>query len=206
MSDIEVGTYLVEAPSGATFSVLTEEEVAYFRDRSALYTTQNHFINISDFQDLDRVLIMELMCWRWGLWLSQEKDYFGLEVDLDALKKALFDWSKELRLLKKSLGIDKPARDREKGESFSDYLETLRQRAKEFGVMREGQLTKCITLFQELKALITLMNNCTPEEQREMNIEMHDIFQWVQEIAIPEFDIIDLHFQQNQQKYWLKDI
>lgn len=207
MSDLPGdGGYSVLAPSGADFQVLTPEEVQYFEERAQRYTTDNHFVNVSDFQDVDRMLIMELMCYRWGLWLSQERDYWGNAVDLDALKKALFEYSKELRLLKKSLGIDKAARDKERGENVSDYLENLKMRAKEFGVMREEQLTKCITLFQELSSLVTLYKNTDEVERRESNVELHDIFEWVDQIAIPEFQEIDRHFRENSQKYWIKRI
>jgi hypothetical protein len=207
MSDLPGdGGYSVLAPSGADFQVLTPEEVAYFEERAQRYTTDNHFVNVSDFQDVDRMLIMELMCYRWGLWLSQERDYWGNAVDLDALKKALFEYSKELRLLKKSLGIDKAARDKERGENVSDYLETLKQRAKEFGVMREQQLTKCITLFQELSALVTLHKNTDEVERRENNVELHDIFEWIDSIAIPEFESIDRHFRENSQKFWIRKL
>lgn len=194
--------YAVVAPSGAAFIVMTPEEVIYFEERSQRYLTDNHFVNITDLQDVDRMLFMELMCWRWGLWLSQERDYWGNQIDLEALKKQFSEYSKELRLLKKALGIDKAARDKERGESIADYLESLRLRAKEFGVMREKQLTKCITLFQELKALIGFHDNCDESERRENNVEVADILEWIRKIAIPEFDEIDDYFRKNKQKYW----
>lgn len=194
--------YAVGAPSGAAFIVMTPEEVAYFEERSQRYLTDNHFVNITDLQDVDRMLFMELLSWRWSLWLSQERDYWGNQLDLEALKKSLSEYSKELRLLKKALGIDKAARDKERGESISDYLESLRLRAKEFGVMREKQLTKAITLFQELKSLITFHDNCIEVERIENNVEVSDIMEWIRKIAIPEFDEIDEYFRKHQQKFW----
>lgn len=200
------GQYSVVAPSGATFQVMTDQEVAYFQERANRYLTENHFVNISDIQDVDRMLIMELMCWRWGLWLSQERDYFGESVDLDALQKSLSDYSKELRLIKKGLGIDKATRDKERGESVADYIENLRRRAKEFAVMREEQLTKALTLFNELSALVTLRRNCDAVERVEQNVEDHDILEWIETIAIPEFEAIDSYFREKQQRFWVTEL
>lgn len=209
MTDIEVPVepnLIVTAPSGSVFVVLTNDEVAYFEDKATRYTADNHFINITDLQDVDRLLFMELMCYRYSLWLSQEHDYWDQGVDLDALKKTVVEYSKELRLLKKSLGIDKAQRDKEKGENVADYLENLRVRAREFGVKREEELTTCLTLFNELKELVTLHRNCDEKERFEMNVELEDILEWIEKIAIPEYDRIDEYFIQNSQKFWIRRI
>ncbi len=208
MSDFGTGevTYEVVAPSGAKFQVMTPQEVSYFEERSARYMADNVFVNISDMQDVDRMLIMECMCWRWGVWLSQERDYFGQSVDLDAIQKSLSDYSKELRLIKKGLGLDKAARDKERGESVSEYIENLRVRAREFGVVREDQLIKCLTLFNELAALMTMYQNCTEEERRENNVEISDLMQWIIEICIPEYMAIDEYFRTNAQKFWVRTL
>lgn len=195
----------VEAPSGATYSVMNEQEEAYFKTIAEKYLNDNHFTNISDMQDLDRVLIMETMCYRWGLWVSMEKDYWGNNIDMVDTKKSLNDYSKELRQLKKSLGMDKVTRDKDKGESVSEYIKNLLVHAKEFGVMREEQATKAITLWQELKGLITYHNNCLPDEQKEYKITEHDIIMWIQEV-MPEFDAIDEYFRQNSQRFWIRQM
>ena len=198
--------YQVLGPSGATLSCMNEGEVTFFEDKRDRYLSDNHFTNVTDLMDVDRMLMMELMCWRWGNWLSKESDYWGNQVDLEALKKAINDYSKELRLLKKSLGIDKAQRDKERGESVAEYIENLRIRAKEFGINRNNQAVKAITLFQELSSLITYHDNCTVDERREQDIEEHDIIQWIREIAIPEFDEIDRQFRQTSQKYWVRGL
>lgn len=195
----------VISPAGATYNVMTEDEKEFYEDVSGRYQVDNYFKNITDLQDLDRVLFMELMTHRWQTWLSQESDYFGESVDLKGLKEGLADYSRELRQLKKSMGMDKLTRDKDKGESVRDYIEKLRVRAKEFGVMREEQSAKSITLFQELKALIVLHDNCTDDERRENKITEQDIVLWIRSV-IPEFDRIDEHFRNNSQKTWIREM
>lgn len=183
---------------------MTESERDYFDKIAERYTSDNHFTNISDLQDLDRILVWETICWRWGLWLSQEHDYWGQELDLETIRKSLNDYSKELRLLKKALGIDKSTRDKDKGEQVATFIHNLGIRAKEFGVVRNQQAVKAITLFQELKALMTFHENCTPEERKENHVEEKDVIEWIRSV-IPEFDEIDKNFRESQ-TYWIREM
>lgn len=207
MSDPNISkAFRVKAPSGSNFFVLNDAEVSYFIDRAKRYTKDNHFTNVTDLQDLDRLLMMELMVWRWGQWLSNEVDYDGNQVDIDNLQKQLREYSTEIRQIKKILGIDKVTRDKEKGESVADYLENLRRRAKEFGVVRNQQAVKAITLFKELESLVTLHLNCDERERREQNIEVDDLLEWIKDIAIPEMNQIDEEFRKTSQTYWVREM
>ena len=194
----------VTAPSGAVFTVLNSQEEDYFNKVSNRYINDYSFSNISDLQDVDKIIVMELLTHRWSSWLFNEVDYWGEPIDADAIKKSLNDYTKEIRLQKKQLGMDKPSRDKVKGESASDYIEDLRERAKEFGVMRNEQASKSIELFKELEALVTLHDNCTEEERRENKVEIEDLFKWLRETAFPEFEEIDRKFRQTSQKYWIR--
>lgn len=196
----------VTGPSGSNFRVLNQAEYDYFTDVSARYLKDNHFTNITDLQDLDRVVQMELMCWRWNQWLSAEKDYFGDQIDPEKLQKAINEFAKEIRLTKKSMGIDKNTRDKDKGESVADFIDKLRIRAKEFGVMRNEQAVKAISLFMELRALITLHDNCDEVERKENHVQMSDVLDWLRNVAFPEFDEIDAKFRETTQKYYIREM
>lgn len=198
------GAYEVTLPSGSKAHVMTEEERSYAEERTHRYTTEYAFSSISDLQDVDRVIMMELADWRYNRWQTHGIDYNGELVDSEEIQKAILDISKEVRQCKKMLGIDKAARDRQKGESVSEYLDSLRFRARQFGVMREEQLTKALTLFNELQALIAYNENCTQEEARENGVTIPDILKWLNEVAFPEFREIDEYFQKNQQSTWIR--
>lgn len=196
----------VIGPSGAKFQVLTEQEKDWFEDVATRYLKDNKFTNVTDLQDLDRILTMELLCYRWNQWLTLEVDYFGGSVNAQDLQKSIKDYSTEIRQLKKALGIDKGSRDKDKGESVAAYLEDLRVRAAEFGVMRNEQAVKAITLAQEMIALLTWHDNCTEEERRENDIEAHDLIEWIRTIFMPEFQEIDAKFRETSQRYWVRDM
>lgn len=207
-SDSEVVEDGIEVitPSGATYTVQTQAEHDYFVDVSAKYLSDNHFTNITDLQDLDRVVQMELMCYRWNLWLSAERDYFGGQIDPEKVQKAVNEFAKEIRLTKKSMGVDKMSRDKDKGESIADYVDKLRIRAKEFGVVRNTQAAKAISLFMELKSLMTLYDNCNEVERKENHVEMSDILDWLRNVAFSEFDEIDKTFRETSQRYYIRDM
>ncbi len=58
LNDDPDGMVPVTLPSGAMFSV-HEKEFQYFRDRCVKYVTDNDFQNVTDYQDLDRLMIAE---------------------------------------------------------------------------------------------------------------------------------------------------
>lgn len=196
----------VTLPSGAVFKVLTGEERDYVSDRVREYVSTFRWENTSDLQDVDRLLILELFVFRYGLWLSRTKDYWDEGIDEQRLQKSLHDMSGELRQLKKHLGIDKVSRDKERGDdSVPAYLERLQQRAKEFGISRENMLQKGIELSQQLIALYTLHKNCTPDEQIEQQCRAEDLVAWIGDCFVPQFQAVDEHFRSNVQRFWIQD-
>ena len=125
---------LVTGPSGSKYPVFNEHEAHHYESLSERYQSDNIFVNVSDIQELDRILMMELMTYRWGTWLIQEMDYSGKKINAQELQKSIGAYSKEIREIKRDLGMDKSSRDRDQGENLAAYLENLRLRAKEFGV------------------------------------------------------------------------
>lgn len=194
----------VKLPSGGKFSVYRREH-PHIAERVKRYMADNHFTNVSDLQELDRVLILELLVWRQGQWASQQKDYWDQPVDEREINRQIKDMSTELRQIKGALGIDKVTRDKMRGEdSVTKYLENLKIRAREFGVLRERQLAKALELFNELKAKVILFDNTTPDERRELGIAMEDVIAWLRDVAVPEYDAVDAHFRENEQRFWVR--
>lgn len=196
----------VPLPSGAQFPV-HRREVGYLSDLVRRYMDDNHFSNIADLQDVDRLLLMELMCFRWGVWLSRGSDYDDRPIDADAVEKSLKNHSAEVRQIKTALDVTKKARDKAKGEDSTPvFIDNLLARAKEFGVHRENQLAKALELFNELKAIVTLHRNCDEVERAELHMEIEDVLEWIVSVAIPEYDRIDEHFRAHQQRFWVRSL
>lgn len=202
--DEQEGMLPVVLPSGALFYV-HEKEFQYFKERAKRYLSDNDFQNISDFQDVDRLLILEVLCYRWGVFISMQRDYWGEVVDENTLQKSLKDHSTEIRQLKKSLGLDRETREKVRGEdSVENYLQRLRTRAKHFGYTRDKQSAKAIEILMQLRSHITLYRNCDERERIEQKATLEEVLKWLEEQAFPEFDALDLELRQ-EQKMWIRE-
>ena len=194
----------IQTPSGASMSVMNQEEADYYNQVTSRYQVDNKFKNISDILELDRILTMELMCYRWSLWILAEKDYFGKRINPTEVQRAIETYSKEIRNIKKDLGIDKGTRDKDKGESTADYIQMLGIRAKEFGIVRNTQACEAITLLMELMSLITLYENSSKSERKEFEVNVLELFEWIKS-KFADFERLD-HALRAEQKMWIREI
>lgn len=190
--------FVVNTPSGSELRLQTAEEADWYEDRRDRYLNDNQFPNVSDLQDLDRVLLFEIMIYRWSLWLTQGFDYMHARVDEGQLKSNIKEYSTELRLLKLALGIDKATRDKEKGESLADYTAHLLQRAKEFGYHRNEQYEIVVTKFYELSAMVKTYDRCDDEERALLDLSHESIMEWIRTQVIAPFDEHAAAFRKNQ--------
>jgi hypothetical protein len=194
----------VGLPSGATFYVLTRDEADYLGERVTRYLDDNHFVNVSDFQDIDKMVTFELFIHRWSLWLSKGRDYYNEDINQKQLADTIASYSHELRQLKKNLGIDKPARDRQHGDdSVPAYLDSLRQRAREFGYHRNAQFAKIIESFQRINAMLTYHDNCNDIERLERQCTIDDVVDVVR-AEISAFEALDEKFRTEVQTIWIR--
>jgi len=195
----------VEGASGTEFRVLTTEEAVWFENALDKYQDQYSFDNIADLQDLDRLLAMELLSYRYSAWLIRESDYDGNAYDDKVVRDSKDKIDKNIVALKTQMGIGRKNRVESEQESTADYIQNLLQRAGEFGVHRDTQNAKILNLFMELKTLIGLHDRSDDEERTHNHVHMNDIMEWIRDVAIPEFEQLDDHFRENQ-KLWIKSL
>jgi hypothetical protein len=197
--------YTVRTPTGSDLHLMELEEAEWYQDRRDRYMDQNHFPNVSDLQDLDRLLALEVMLYRWILWMARGFDYGNVLVDQGALKNSIKEYSMETRALKKALGIDKETRDKDKGESLPDYIANLLNRAKEFGYHRNEQYALVVTKFYELHTMITTFDRCDAEEREILDLSYESIFEWVRDHVLADFDNLSAEFRKNQ-AMWIRSM
>lgn len=192
----------VTSPSGAKITLMTLEEGEHYNRIATRYMQDNSFKNISDLLELDRILTFEIAAYRASQWLTIGEDYKGRKINTNDLQKSLDIFSREIRGIKKDLGIDKSTRDRDQGDSVAEYVKKLGIRAKEFGITRNKQAVKSITILMELRSLITLYENSNDAERKEFGAKFEDIIAWLNE-RFAEFDEIDAALRKEQQ-YWIR--
>lgn len=191
----------VETPSGTHMSLLTQEEADFYNKISQQYQEHNKFTNISDLLELDRVLSLEVLCFRQSTWALLEGDYEGRPLSKD-IQKNIKELSREIRDIKSGLGIDKKTRDVGQGDTIAEKWENLKHRAQKFGWMRNEQIIKAHTLWKELEARVTMYKNSTPQERTLFEAHGDDLIAWLEE-AFKEFDEIDEAFRKDQ-KMWVR--
>lgn len=197
----------VKGASGAIFDVLTTHEQTWFKNALKKYLSEYSFENIADIQDLDRLLGNELLSYRYAIWLIKGTgvDYDGMQFDETAVRSQKQKLDQEIRLIKKHMGMDRKGRIEDEQQSAAEYIRGLLRRAKEFGVHRDHQTAKAVDLFHELRKLVGLHRRADEEERRHLGVELPDIFQWIEEVALPEFEAIDDAFRKNQ-RLWIKEV
>lgn len=197
--------FTVDTPSGTQIHLQTQEEADWYENRRDRYLADNHFPNISDLMDLDRLLTLEILTYRWTYWMTQGFDYLFARVDEGQLKNNIKEYSVETRLLKQSLGIDKATRDKEKGESLADYTANLLQRAKEFGYHRNAQYELAVTKFYELRSMVMTYDRCDEEERAMLDLSYDTIFQWIRDKVIKDWDEMSDEFRK-EQTIWVRSM
>ncbi len=200
------GTIYVQGLSGGVYPVLNEDERGWWERVQQQYEEQYDFNNISDRTDLDSEMALELVKYRYDIWRTKGFDYEGLSVEHMDIDKKINELNKEIRLQKKSMGIDKASRNRDKQTSVAEYIENLRQRANEFGVHRNQQAVAAITIMNEVIAIMTYSDNCNEDEQKILGTSRDESWEQIRDEIIPRFTQIDNEFKLGHQKYWMRDL
>jgi hypothetical protein len=197
---------LVSTPSGQTIEVLADAEKSFYEGQAARYQAENKFTNTSDLLDLDRLVFLELLVYRASAWLGSGSQYDGLPLTDRGeaeCRRALKENSELISRVKNDLGLTKAARDKADYESVGAYVTQLKQRAKEFGVHRETQLIKGITLVHQLFAILGAFDRSDSVERQKIGFEAEaDVLDWIRNTMKPEFQAVDDHFAKNVQRYW----
>lgn len=195
--------------NGQTTTVLTDDEASYFNNSRDAYLKETRFTENTDLRDLDRLLTLELMIFRWQQWLFAGVDYDGdfLENEKQLVQDMKY-YSDQINKIKEQMGLNKKARDAMANEgNFAAWLSDLKARAKIFGVHRENQLTHALVIMNELSAIIDSFRRSDPEERRKLGFESEkDIVTYIADVLLPEFRQVDDYFKSHVQRYWIRDM
>jgi hypothetical protein len=200
-------TYEVTLVSGETLRVQTDVEARWFGRAKNEYLAQAKFEDRTDLQDLDRLLCLELMQFRWNMHLAAGVDYEGNLSEDESLRRNLKDQSAAITQLKESMGLTKKARNAllDAGNVAANWA-ALKRRAKEFGHFREEQLRAALVLMNELSAIVGGFKRADAEERKKLGFESADqIVDWVESDMLPRFHAVDEHFRLTKQRLWQQE-
>lgn len=193
--------------SGKILQVMTNAEAEWFEETRDAYIHELMFTEKTDLIDLDRLLILELMIFRWSQHLAAGTDYDGDMVNEKQLTADIKAYSDQLNKIKDSMGLTKKARDDiANADNFAQKYADLKSRAKMFGIHRETQLTKTLTLGMELSTVVGAFMRADDEERRKLGFEDHkEIVEWIRDTWLPEFHAVDEYFRTHSQRYWIRE-
>lgn len=198
----------VNLVSKRVIQVQGDGEAEWFERTRDTYLDQLKLTEVTDLQDLDRLLVMELMVYRWTVHVTSGQDYEGDLVDEDQLQKQIKSYSDQISKLKAQMSLTKAQRDAEANEgSLAAYIANLKARAKAFGINRERELRKALALTHELIAITEAFDRSDEEERRKIGFQSEaEILAWVRDVYIPEFRAIDEYFRDHEQRFWIRSI
>jgi hypothetical protein len=196
----------VTTPTGGVIKVMGLAEKLRYETAQASYTDGVVYELRTDIEDLERLLFMELMVYRWGLWLMQGQDYDGMVLkDENQTRRWVQDFAKQIDLVKDNLKLNKKAREGDKGESFDVRWRKLASHAREFGVMREKQLGRALEIMQSVFAAVATFDRSDEEERKKISMpDESAVLDIVRELR-PYYDEVDEHFREHSQRFWIRD-
>jgi hypothetical protein len=199
--------YPVDMVAGQTLLLPVQAEATWWNSSKDAYLEQTKFSENTDLRDLDRLLQLELMVYRWTQFLAMGHDYTGFDIDEDKLRRAVRDYSAEITKLKQSMSLTKQVRDEAANDgNLSQYIADLKARAKIFGIHRENQLTVALVLMNELSGIVGTYFRSDAEERAKAGFSTEaDIVTWIRSTMLPRFHEVDEHFRANEQRYWVRD-
>lgn len=203
---IQVPLIDVATPTGGQIQVQGLAEEQRYNEGLAAYTTNVAYTERSDLEDLERILFMELMVYRWGRWMMAGREYDGTLITNEGeLRRWVQDYTDRITKIKESLKLDRKGRENDQSASFQQRWERLAQHAKDFGVMREAQLGRALEIMQGLFSVVGAFDRSDEEERNKLGFPNEAaIIQYIRE-SRPEFDGIDAHFRQSQQRFWIRE-
>lgn len=190
--------------------VLTAEEKSFYETAQIKYTTENTFTDASDMRSLERLLMLELLSFRYQGYLASGIGPDGnpnMPSEEANYHKHLKEMAVTISNIAKELGLLKAQKDKDKYDTVGSYINDLLIRAKEFGVNRENQLDKALELTKELFGKCGAYSRANESERRIMGLDNADVIvDWINNSMKPQFDAVDEHFAQNQQRSWIRKL
>lgn len=196
--------------SGEPLEVIGDLEASWWNKTKQNYLDQTKFTEITDRQDLDRLLSLELQIFRTSQQLAVSENLYGEPLETEEilkLQKTLREFSEQASRLKTEMQLSKKARDAAANDgNFAGWLEELKRRAKLFGIHRNNQVTRALALINELSAIVGTYDRSDEEERGKIGFPTeNDIVAWVRETMIPEYHDIDEKWRASEQKMWTQD-
>lgn len=197
----------VITPTGGEIEVQGDAEERRYKESLTEYTQGVTFTERSDLEDLERILFMELMNYRWQRWLLSGKDYDGNLVDAREgdLRRWINDYNTAITKIKESLKLDRKGREGDQAMTFNARWQRLAEHAQRMGVHRVKQLDRALEIMQGYSGAVRTFDRSDQEERNKLGIPDEKALVQMWRDSMPDFDAIDEYFRTHDQAYWVRE-
>jgi hypothetical protein len=200
----------VESMNGEQIELLHINEKKFYEGAKQRYLDEYSFTMANDLRTLDRLLLLEVQMYRYQWYLMAGMDYESIDLEAKEeveYRRAVKELTAQINETQAALGLTKAQRDKQTVDSVGGYIKQLQEAARHHGVKREKELGRAIELVKELFSLCGAFQRSNEAERRKLGFESaEDIVTWVLEYMKPEYDAIDEHFRQHQQRFYIRKL
>ena len=199
--------YKVKTLSGHYVELKSKSEAQFYKSAQEKYMHDFSFTVASDLRALDRLVFLETLIFRYQTLIGSGFDYEGEEIstyDLSDMRKALKESSTMAADVQRDLGLTVAQREKDKYDSVGNYVDRLKQAAKQFGVYREKQLGVALEILNEIFAESGAYLRSNDNERRKLGRPTAEsVLQHIDGPLREQYLEVDRHFRANQQKFWI---
>ena len=199
-------TYQVSTLTGQALELQDPAEQKFYNDAQKKYTTENKFDVASDLRALDRLVFLETLMHRWTFWLGKGADYDGFLTPQqeEQVRKNIKETAPIISTLQNDLGLTKTQREKDQYESVGAYVAKVQQAAKAHGIRRNKQASKAIDLINSILSMSGTYIRSTEHERQKMGLDKaDDVLEWIDTHVRAEYEEVDKHFREKEQKFWV---
>jgi len=196
--------------AGTVITLLTQAEADFYLQAQQKYLAENTFTVASDLRAIDRLVLFETMVSRAQSFLASGYRYDGHTIgpsEETDLRRMLKETSALIQQIQEGLGLTKEARERDQADSVAGYIKTLQLAARAHGVKRERELGKALEILHEIFGMCGAYLRANTVERAKLGYdEPEDLLRIILEVHKPEFDLVDKHFRDHEQRFFVRDL
>lgn len=182
----------VDLPAGGQLELMTQEEVDLWNASRDRYVGDYQLVQQNDLNLLGAILIQQVLMFR------SQQTLTGMEAEvvngtptgryiavqqaarsIAAAQSQLIKCSDEIQKIEKSLGIDKKTREAGGAHTVQNYVLTLKQAARDYGIHLAKRQTEYERVMMDARQRLRILRNADDEDRAYHKITPESICEWL---------------------------
>lgn len=208
--------YSVELPAGGRLLLQTADEVDLWEESRERYQVDYQLTQQNDLLLLGAILTQQLAMFRAqmrmnGMELETDEhghptgQYVRTQPKLSEMAEAQRTVTKaaeEIRELEKTLGIDKKQREAGGAHTVANYIQTLKQAAREYGIHLSHRMRAYENVMMEARWRLRGLRSWDAEDRAYHNLTPQTICDWLEQ-ELAKIEELDQRYAREKHKVYL---